>query len=279
MSDSDIGETEFSLRELREHLGAVVIIVDFGVLVLASIAAYFLARRTLVPIEVVYKKQEQFMGDVAHELRTPLSVMKSGAEATLRKERSGHEYVGFISELLEEVNRMALLTDNLLFLLKHKSEQTVTHEPVDLAQIAASQVKNFSDYAQEKHVTVTLYTEEAAVLDGIPGSFVRLFQNLIKNAIDYNVKGGAVHVQVKTEPDTILVIVSDTGIGMSSTDQNRVFERFYKADTARTHTKNSGTGLGLSIVRDIVYSHQGTITLQSAPGEGTTFTIQFPRTA
>ncbi len=277
--DIDSGGSEFSFSELREHLEAVVILVDVGILILASIVSYSLARRTLVPIEVVYKKQEQFMGDVAHELRTPLAVMKSGAEATLRKDRSVTEYIGFVRELLEEVNRMSLLTDNLLFLLKNKSEQTVIYEPVDVAHIAAMQVNAFRDYAEEKKVTMTLQVEETAVLDSIPGSLVRVFQNLIKNAIDYNVEGGTVSVQVKAEPTQVFVIISDTGIGMSPTDQHRVFERFYKADTARTHTKSSGTGLGLPIVQDIVYAHQGIITLQSTPGKGTTFIIQFPRTA
>jgi two-component system phosphate regulon sensor histidine kinase PhoR len=173
---------------------------------------------------------------------------------------------------------MALLTDNLLFLLKNKSEQTVTYELVDVARIAALQVSAFREYAREKQVTVTLDAEETTVLKSIPGSLVRVFQNLIKNAIDYNVEGGTVRVQVKTELNHVLVIVSDTGIGMNSADRHRVFERFYKADTARTHTKNSGTGLGLPIVRDIVYAHHGTITLESTVGKGTTFTIQLPRT-
>ncbi len=275
--DIDSGGSEFSFSELREHLEAVVILVDVGILILASIASYSLARRTLRPIEVVYKKQEQFMGDVAHELRTPLAVMKSGAEAALRKDRSVTEYIGFVRELLEEVNRMALLTDNLLFLLKNKSMGAVTYEPVDIARIAALQVNAFRDYAAEKQVTITLQAEETAVVRCIPGSIVQLFQNLIKNAIDYNVPGGTVSVQIKPEPHDVLIIVSDTGIGMSSADQNRVFERFYKADTARTQTKSSGTGLGLSIVRDIVDAHEGIIDISSTLGVGSTFTIRLPK--
>lgn len=274
----EISETTvLGLPEFKEHLKDTIIIVDIAVLVFASIASYFFARQTLKPIEVVYRKQEEFMGNVAHELRTPLSVMKSGAEATLRKERPVTEYTHFIRESLEEVNRMSLLTDNLLFLLKHKSVQRQKYEAVNVTELAEIQVEWFAAYAHEKHVTVTLEANTPATLSGVPEMLTRLFQNLIKNAIDYNVEGGKVVVRVQPGVEEVLVSVSDTGIGMSDADRARVFERFYKADTARTHTHDSGTGLGLSIVNEIVSAHHGTITVESTLGVGTTCTIRFPK--
>jgi len=271
---SDIPHSEFSLIEFSEHLINIIVLVDLMILFIATIFSYFFARRTLQPIETIYRQQEQFVGDVAHELRTPLAVLKAGSEAILLKEHHSTEYISFIKELEEETDRLTRLSNELLFILKQSVNQTPQFSTVDLNQLVAEQVKFFQPYAEERNITLMSNTHINGLISGVPNNLVQLIQNLLKNAIDYNQAQGTVTISLTETDQTINLLVQDTGVGIAPEDQAKIFNRFYKTDSSRSQ---SGTGLGLSIVDSIVKAHQGKISISSTLGAGTTITVSFPR--
>ncbi len=272
----ELEHSEFSLYELREHLVEVVVLVDILTILIVLVFSYLDARRTLRPIEVLYRKQERFLGDVAHELRTPLTVMKAGAETLLRQEREVGTYVTYLGDSLEEINRMTEMVNNLLFLLRQKEVAAGEYVTVNLAEVVQKQIELFAPYASTHDITLKAVTVEAWVR-GVPNSLHRLFQNLLKNAIDYNIIGGTVVIELAIKESLVVCTVTDTGIGIPQNDTKRVFDRFYRADQARSTQNKPGTGLGLSIVKAIVESHKGTIEIESAKGTGSTVRITFPR--
>jgi signal transduction histidine kinase len=274
---SGVSFTEEDLaNEFREHLRNILLVVDPIVLILASVASYFFAAETLRPIEDTYRAQQRFMGDVAHELRTPLSVLKSGAENILRHDRAPDEYKEFVLESVEEVDRMKGLSDDLLFLLKNNNGREVVKGKVDLASLAAKQVTRFQAYAQEREVNLDNNTSDAVYVMGAQDDLTRLVQNLLKNAIDYNKAGGSVHVKVETKHNTVVLSVEDSGIGIAKKDLPKIFERFYKTDRSRTQESGASTGLGLSIVREIAVEHGATVSVKSTEGKCTTIAVAFP---
>lgn len=267
--------SELSVYELREHLAEVVIMVDLVALVVVLFFSYFDARRTLRPIEVLYRTQGRFLGDVAHELRTPLTVMKAGTESLLKQTRTPEEYVAYLTDAHEEINRMTSLVNDLLSLLRYKKVDTLTLEPVDLTAVVEAQAKNFVSYAATQFVSIETKTSPA-VIKGDKQSLHRLVQNLLKNAIDYNRKEGKVTVTTGVVGKRIVLCVADTGIGISAANQAHLFDRFYRVDTARVTDAHAGAGLGLSIVKAIVEAHQATIEVESEVGKGTAITVSFP---
>lgn len=275
-SDTVAVHESWSLVEFREHLPSVLAVADMVVLIFVSMLSYFFAGRTLRPIEETYRRQEQFVGDVAHELRTPLSVMKAGGSAILRKDHTTHEYRTYITDMNEEVDRLTRLTNQLLLLLSAQTPKEATHISVDVSDLATRVVKRYQGYAEEHGVVLTVEAQSGVSVAVSSDDLTQILQNLIKNAIDYNRKGGTVVVSIQSTQRKAEIVVADTGIGMEPAVVPRVFDRFYKADTARSQDATSGTGLGLSVVSELVQTHGGTIDIASAPGEGTTIALTFP---
>lgn len=272
-----VEHSEMSLYEMGEHLIAIILLFDLIALGFGVFFSYLDARRTLRPIEVMYKKQEQFMSDVAHELRTPLSVMKAGVETLLRQERDTETYVEYIKDQHEEINRMTSLVNDLLFLLKHKQVNEETKTQVNLGEIIRQQVKAFGPYASEHGVTITCVDKkDDEIINGIATALYKLVNNLLKNAIDYNVPGGQVIVSLDKKVSSLVLTVSDTGVGIADAQKDKIFDRFYRGDKARTLDNQTGSGLGLAIVKSIVEKHQGSIEVVSEKGEGTMVIVSFP---
>lgn len=272
-TEEGILHEEFNLYEFREHLVNVLLVVDITILVISGIISHLFARRTLRPIENLYLQQEQFIGDIAHELRTPLSILKAGTQSILNKNRTIPEYIIFLNELEEETDRLTRLSNDLLTLLQHQNAPGETFTMINLSELAQKQVQNFQAYAIEKSITLVLEKSSVINVLGLSDSLVRLLQNLIKNAIDYTPAGGAVTISLKHEDDFVTLQVSDTGIGIATEKQARIFDRFYKADSARSST---GTGLGLAIVQEIVKVHNGKIALKSTLDRGTIISVSLP---
>lgn len=268
-----------NIHEVREHLPSILLVVDLGVLMAASIGAYFFATYTLRPVEEAYVRRERFVSDVAHELRTPLAVLRSGAESILHRPRDPTEYAAFISESLEEVDRMTRLSNDLLDLVVHTRAPARAVTRVDLADIVRRQIQQFTPYAAQASVTIRAHTDVAVHVASFEDDLVRLVQNLIKNAIDYNRPDGTVDVTVSMHNDMAELTVADTGIGIDAANLAHIEEPFYKVDTSRQQTTSSGTGLGLSIVRGIVSAHSGTLAIASTPGEGTVVRVTLPESA
>ncbi len=259
---------------VQEQLKMILITADgFIVLIFAGLG-YYLAGKTLFPIEMAYKKQRKFVSDAAHELRTPLAVLKTGIQAS-RESENVQEYKKILDDSVEEVNHLSRMVNDLLFLAQSDEGQDVFFEKVDLGRLLSKQIDFMLAYAVKNNIKLKKDFAGEFFVRGNRSQLKRLFSNLIKNAIDYNKSAGEVFVSIDKNNDGIRVSIIDTGIGISDKDLEHILERFYKADEARVRA-SSGAGLGLSLVKEIVDLHKGKMKIKSALEKGTEATILFP---
>lgn len=273
----EVEHSEWSVDEIREHLVSVVMIVDFVVLFFVSIFSYYFARKTLLPIKKMHEEQKQFMSDVAHELRTPLSVMQAGADTLLKKKRTTSEYEEFIIDIQEETGRLTRLSNQLLQLLRSEHVQKKITKQFNLSNLITVETRRFQSYAKECKITVVGNISPAILLDTDADSFIEITQNLLKNAIDYNKQDGLVTIKLSENNLNVILEIVDTGIGIPTEMQTTIFNRFVKVDNARTQTASSGAGLGLAIVSTLVSKLGGKITLKSELNVGTTIIVTLPK--
>jgi signal transduction histidine kinase len=227
-------------------------------------------------LETSFRQIRQFSSDASHELRTPLTVMKGETELALRRPRETDDYKVVLESNLEEIDRMTRIVDELLFLSRaDMGEVKMEHLPVPLDTLVEDLHRQASLLGQERDIQVVLRTTAPAVVLGDELRLRELFLNLLDNAVKYSHPCGTVDIALTIEQTHARVSVSDHGIGIAQEDQSRIFDRFYRTDDARAHTKK-GTGLGLSICAWIVESHRGRIEVQSKVGEGSTFTVMLP---
>ncbi len=221
-------------------------------------------------------RRRRLTADAAHELRTPLAVIRNEAEVALRRARSGEEYGRVLENVLEETIRLSRMADELLFLCRQDAGLNPRRgEPVDLAPLLDEVVGNMRPVAQEKGVSLTLDQPVVGTVAGDTRQFRRVFYNLIDNAVKYTPAEGRVRVDCRRDDGEVVVSVSDTGGGIPEEHLPRVFDRFYRADPSRTGDGN-GAGLGLSICQSVVQAVGGSISVESTVGNGTTFRVRLP---
>ncbi len=269
-SEVEIDSQYIILNNAVNRLKLVLIVTDIGIVLIISGLGYFLAGKTLQPIKKSLDEQKRFVSDSAHELRTPLSIMKTGIETmAIEKNQSLKGYQNLNKDLLEEVDRLINLSNDLLFLAHSDSAKPEKNQyKINLSSICSNQIKLIRAYARRKEVRLNEDVEKALHIMGNADQMNRLVANLLKNAIDYNKKSGEVLLSLKKYKHRIILTVKDTGIGIALNEQKRIFERFYKVDKARS-IYEGGSGLGLSIVKEIVDFHKGTIKINSESGKGT----------
>ena len=264
------------LENAISRLKAVLIFTDIGIVLIISGLGYFLAGKTLQPIRKSLEDQKRFVSDSAHELRTPLSVMKTGIETvTTEKKQTLGEYKHLTKDLFEEVNKLIDMSDDLLFLARSdagKLENRLAR--IDISLICSKQIEFIIPYAGIKGISIEEDIKEPCYIKGNANQIKRLIVNLLKNAIDYNRKEGKVSVSLKENKGSIILCVSDTGIGITPDNLKHVFERFYKIDKSRS-IYEGGSGLGLSIVKEIVDFYKGTINITSETDKGTEVVVRF----
>ena len=227
-------------------------------------------------LEASFRQIRQFTSDASHELRTPLTVLKGETELALRRPRSADDYRMVLESSLEEIDRMSRIVDELLFLSRADlGEIKMESRPVRLDQLFDDLKRQAEVLGQEQAVQIVIGLIEPATVAGDDMRLRELVLNLLDNAIKYSPPGGRVEMSVVTQDGTARLSVSDQGIGVSLEEQAHIFDRFYRTDAARAHTKK-GTGLGLAICKWIVDAHHGTIEVQSEPGKGSTFTVILP---
>jgi heavy metal sensor kinase len=227
-------------------------------------------------LETSFRQIRQFSSDASHELRTPLTVMKGETELVLRRPRETDDYKIVLESNLEEIDRMTRIVDELLFLSRaDMGEVKMERLPVPLDTLIEDLHRQASLLGQEQDIQVVLRTTSPAVVLGDELRLRELFLNLLDNAVKYSRPNGTVDIALTIDQAQAQVSVTDHGIGIELEDQSRIFDRFYRTDNARAHTKK-GTGLGLSICAWIVESHRGHIAVQSKVGEGSTFTVTLP---
>jgi heavy metal sensor kinase len=227
-------------------------------------------------IERSFEQLRRFTADASHELRTPLTALRSVGEVGLQ-ERPGDRLFGdVVGSMLEEVDRLTRLVDTLLELSRADAGQVrLAHERVDLAALAAATVGHLEDLAADKEQEVRL---EGTGPVEVSGDWLVLRQaaiNVLDNAIKYSPTGTSIRVAVGGSADRAWITFADQGPGIPAEERDRIFERFYRVDKARSRAQG-GTGLGLSLARWGVEAHGGRIEVASEPGLGSTFTIVLP---
>jgi heavy metal sensor kinase len=226
-------------------------------------------------LEEAFSHVRRFAADAAHELRTPLTALKGGIEVALRAQRSPQDYRTVLRSSLEEVDRLIRLAENLLLLSRLRMSGPPSHEPVELEPLLMDVLDVGLRLADGRGVIVRIGRVEPVTVAGDLSTLRRALLNLVENAIKYTHAGGRVELSAERDGHQAVVAVRDTGVGMDPADVDRIFEPFVRLDPARA-SDTGGAGLGLSIVRSIVSTHAGTLSVQSAPGAGSTFTIRLP---
>jgi len=234
------------------------------------------ANRMLARLEESFEQVKRFAGDVAHELRTPLSALTCRLELALGEEGLSEESRAAMGDALQQVNELAALVNNLLFLASlDAADGPGQPEQVQLKGLVEDVGEVFGVLADQGGVELELDVSDDCSVYGDRTLLHRLLCNLIENAIRYTPPGGRVAVRAGRQDGLCRISVSDTGIGIAPADIERVFDRFYRAEGSRSRG-TGGTGLGLSICRRIVELHGGTIAAASEEGIGTAITVALP---
>lgn len=250
-----------------------------GVIILSGLGGGLLARFTLGPARDTLRYQKLFISNVAHELRTPLSVIKTSTEVGLIDPKLSPATKETLNDIVGELDRVSEIINNLLSLNTLTRPERMKFENVDLSNLVEQVVKRHALLAGERNIAVVLDCDKTAVVWGNATALEQVVANLVKNAISYTPrgKGGVVTVMAQPQGEMMLLKVSDSGIGISQEDLFHIFEPFYRADMSRVRkVKKSGSGLGLTIVNEIVRVHHGKIQIQSALRKGTNVLVHLP---
>ncbi|MGC2476102.1 MAG: ATP-binding protein [Candidatus Sulfotelmatobacter sp.] len=228
-------------------------------------------------IETAFLRVTQFTADASHELRTPVSLIRTEAELALRRSRGEEEYKESLRHILMEAERTTSLIEQLLALARADAGRETLHvQPVDLCHIMRSVIDGWQQVSAMRDVQLTSSVQEQSTfVMGDETLLRRLADILLDNAFKYTPSPGSVRLSLEQHDESAVIRVQDSGVGIAQEDQSKIFERFYRVDKARSR-EQGGTGLGLAIAQWIVAQHRGSITVQSRPGEGTIFMVELP---
>jgi heavy metal sensor kinase len=237
-------------------------------------------------IEKVFLRITQFTADASHELRTPIALMRTEAEVALRRARDSHAYREALQHILNETEKTSALIEELLALARADAgSESLKRQPVELGELLRDCVQGWQPFAARAGHELAFRSGESGHVWVVAdeSALRRVLAILLDNAVKYTPTPGHIAVTLGVTPDMndddrkprAVVSVSDTGIGISAEEQSKIFERFYRVDKARGSAAG-GAGLGLAIARWIVEQHDGSITIESATGKGSRFSVQMP---
>lgn len=263
------------LEKWRWRLG-IGLLVELG---LCGLGGFWLTRQAVRPVEQSLTQIQRFTADASHELRSPLTVIKSNIGLVLNHPERIHAADTIrLAAINWAADQMTNLIEDLLFLARTNQSQRVLNSakiPLDLQATLKNLVELFEPKAQAQGITLKSELSPGLTVLGHTSQLNRLFSNLIENAIQYTPTGGQIWLRTRCQGRQIQVEVQDTGIGIASEDINKVFNRFWQANQVRTDC-SGGYGLGLAIAKAIVAHHEGKIDVKSELGQGTTFIVHLP---
>ncbi len=266
--------------ELDDRFAALIVAfagAAMAAVVLVGAGGYFLVRKSTDPVERSMEHTRRFMADAAHELRTPIAVLRTRADVALQAPRSAGGYVGALRGMAQEAERLGRIVDDLLTLARADAgERPVQRERFFLDDVVIDAALSLRPLAQAADVSLLVEEFDETPLVGDPALVRELAVVLLDNAVKFTPAGGSVLVHVHPDPAPTLT-VEDNGCGIPPDQLQQVFERFYRADASRP--RSGGAGLGLSIAQWIASVHGAQITLASEPGSGTRATVTFPRSS
>ena len=231
----------------------------------------------LARLDAAFREQQRFIAEASHELRTPLSVLRGETEVALQQERATAEYQESLALIKDEAERLSRIVENLFMLARQPVDTPSTvNEAVRLDELVADCVRAAHVLAMQKGLRLKIDGALPAItVSGDDEMLKRMLLNLLDNAVKYTPAGGEISVALGSQQEYARIVVTDTGIGIPEADQPRIFDRFYRVDKARSRALG-GAGLGLSIARWIVEGHGGSLSVESAPGRGSAFTVELP---
>ena len=225
------------------------------------------------------ESREEFVSNVSHELKTPMTSMKVLADSLLEQDNVPVEmYQEFMGDIAKEIDRENQIITDLLSLVKmDKTGQNINIQSVNINDLLEQILKRLRPIAEKKNVEIVMESFRPVSAEIDETKFSLAISNLVENAIKYNHESGWVHVSLNADHKYFYIKVEDSGIGIPEADQAHIFERFYRVD--KSHSREiGGTGLGLAIARNAVLMHRGSVRVYSTEGEGTTFTVRIPLT-
>lgn len=265
------------ITEIKQRVIFGLGVINIIILLSSGALGYFLAGKTLRPIQEMVEEQNRFISDASHEFRTPLTALKSSLEVNLRdKNLTINDAKKVMNENVVDVNNLQKLSDSLLQLAQYEKPKINNHiEKNSLKKIINESLQNTEALAKNRNITI-----KSIIINGSLGGdkygLVDLFVILLDNAIKYSKEGSIISIKTKKTKNSIIVSIADKGIGIEEKDIPYIFNRFYRSDKARSKKGINGYGLGLSIAKKIVDQHKGTIEITSKLNKGTTVIVYLP---
>ena len=267
-----------SRRVVREAVGSLLLIlvpVGLAGLLLSAMGGLYMSRRAMQPVRDSFQRQRTFIADASHELKTPLALVRINADV-MKRNPTDPENKEVVEDQLAEIDRMDALLSDLLVLARLDAERLdVEKKPFDLAVVAAETAGRFLTRAAEEGVRLEVVVPNELSTRGDPDRTAQILAALLDNAMRYTPQGGSVTVCGRRTDGQVEASVKDTGPGIPLEHLPRIFDRFYRAEEARTRA-GGGTGLGLSIARDLARAQGGELTVESTPARGASFTLRLP---
>lgn len=275
--NSFLAEQEAQYEAAQQRILQRLIVVNLIILAWGGILSYYFAARTLRPIEEAHEAQSRFTADASHELRTPLAAMRAENEVALMDPKLTVKKAKQVLESnIEELTKLTELSAGLLRLAQvEKSGLAKGHVSIDT--VIQSAIDRVMPLAEKKNILIHGTVEQGKLLvNADSASLVEAFVIILDNAIKYSPDKTEVKLTVEVVNRDVVVRIADQGVGIKATELQHIFERFYRADTARSKHEISGYGLGLAIAQQIVQLHGGKITVTSRPTKGSVFSVALP---
>lgn len=271
-----VGKDVSALYSGLQKATYALIFLGIIALIIAAVIGHFMAGRAIIPLREAYDKQKQFAADASHELRTPLAVVMASADLLLSDPTIQEPFLReVIGDLKSEVKKMSKLVSDLLLVARSDNNAwKIKIQKLDLEKLFMQNIRMMTPLAEKKGVELYGENFRKSIIHGDEEKIKQLILILVDNAIKYTPSGGQVVLrQEQSDNAHEIFSVIDSGIGIASEDKEKIFERFYRVDKARSR-EMGGNGLGLSIAMEILKIHKGKIFVDSEPGKGTKFTVE-----
>jgi heavy metal sensor kinase len=231
-------------------------------------------------LETSFETERRFTADASHELRTPLTTIKGQLDVTLTRTRTVEEYVETLHRLQRETERLVRLANDLLFLARlDTAPLSWTPEDINLSDLLGAVIDQIRIIADEKNITLQAEIPAAVPITGVMDHLIRLFLNVLDNAVKYTPERGLIVITAQVGKSDVTITVRDNGRGIPAEHLEHLFKRFYRVERGRGSGAEGGSGLGLAIAHQIAREHNGSIAIESTPGEGTACSVRLPLTS
>jgi len=263
------------VRETVNRLILILVLVGLGALLLAGVGGLYMSRRAMRPVREAFDRQRTFVADASHELKTPLTLIRADAEV-LSRDLMDPDHRELIDDLLGETDRMnAVLSDLLLLTRLDAGKLAVSREPFGLAAVIAETTDRFGARAAAEGICLEVDAPGKLAARGDPERTGQILAALLDNALRFTPRGGRVAVTGRLVDSWVEASVTDTGPGIAAEHLPRIFDRFYRAEAARTRA-GGGVGLGLAIARDLARAQDGELAVDNTQNGGASFSLRLP---